>query len=353
MTQPDPLSVLIVGSNSGTGGIQRYIDQQAENLPDGIRTTVYDTEVNNTGGMVGFLRGFFETAIDALRFPFQKKPDIVHVHTAHWFSFYRASFYVLFSAYLWRVPVVLHVHGSLFDEFLAADSRVVKALQSAVFHTCDEVIALSEYWREMILRETPAKNVSALPNGIEIDLYSSEPGADPPSVVYISHLSDRKGAREFVAAADELAKRDQNVEIHIGGDGEHADLVKELAATHENVTYHGYVSEGKKRRLLEEGSIFVLPSYAEGLPIAIVEAMAAGNAIVSTTVGSIPEVIDSKSGILVPPKDESALHESICELVESPEDVEEMGYASTKQVEKKYNWNYLSDKISATYDRLE
>jgi len=86
----------------------------------------------------------------------------------------------------------------------------------------------------------------------------------------------------------------------------------------------------KKRDLLAEGTIFVLPSYAEGLPIAILEAMAAGNAIVSTSVGSIPEVITEKRGRIVKPGDPDALFAELQSLCDSRLSVSKMGIITFK-----------------------
>ncbi|MDN4032207.1 glycosyltransferase, partial [Chryseobacterium gambrini] len=80
-------------------------------------------------------------------------------------------------------------------------------------------------------------------------------------------------------------------------------------------------------------SIYVLPAYAEGLPIGVLEGMAGGNAIVATAVGGVPDVVDDEGGRLVPPRDVDALAEALSSLVERPEEVSEMGKHNAERVE--------------------
>ena len=85
------------------------------------------------------------------------------------------------------------------------------------------------------------------------------------------------------------------------------------------LVFHGYVSGEEKREIFRNSDILVLPSYGEGMPIVIMEAMASGCAIVSTKVGAIPEVIKERNGILHEPGDVSALSTALMKLIENKE----------------------------------
>lgn len=344
--------VLIVGSNRGTGGIQRYIDQQDEHLSDRVTTRVYDTEVISGNGAVWVLLAILHTVYGALRFPLRRRPDVVHVHTAHWFSFYRASFYVLFSAYVWNVPVVLHVHGSSFDEFLRSHSTVAGLVQAAVFRSCSGVITLSEYWKELVEEHTGAERVYVVPNAVAPEKYSCSPAASVPTIVYVSHLSERKGAADLTTALPDLLERVDDITVHIAGSGPYEDDVDELADRYDSVHYHGYVPEERKRELLADSSIFVLPSYAEGLPIAILEGMAAGNAIVSTTVGSIPEVISEDRGRVIEAGAPGTLTSTLESLCTANGTVREMAEANCTAIREQYNWEKVSSELMDIYGEV-
>jgi len=344
------LSVLIVGTLGG-GGIHRYVDEQYERLDERLCATVYDMFSDPKGeGAAWFLRSFLLSVWAALRFPFRRPPDVVHVHTSHRYSFYRASFYVLYAAHVWDRPVVLHVHGSSFDEFVRTDSRLLAASQSLVFGATDRVIVLSDYWEDVLADRVDASKLAVLPNAVDPTGYDPEFDVDPPHVVFVSNLVERKGVRELVAAVEALDEAvDDDYRVSIAGDGPLRDRVEDLEARVDAVDYLGYVSEERKRRLLSEGSVFVLPAYAEGLPIAMLEGMAGGNAVVSTGVGSIPEVIDDDNGVLVEPRDADALADALIDLVDDPDRADAMSRANRRLVEAHYSWDVASDELHRLY----
>ena len=107
------LDLLIVGpAGHDTGGVARYIDEHRRILPSDIRTRTYDVATPRGSGVEHFLRASLVALADMARFPFRSRPDVVHVHSSHYFSFYLSAFYVLFASLVWRRPVVIHVHGS-------------------------------------------------------------------------------------------------------------------------------------------------------------------------------------------------------------------------------------------------
>ena len=347
----EEIELLIIGSNNkSTGGIPRYIPEQLKQLPDSIHARVYDIGAPEGSGWTWFGKSLGKAFRDAALFPFQSRPDVVHVHTSHYHSFFRASFYALYSAHVWHVPVVLHVHGSSFDEFVVTDSFVSQTLQRAVYAAVDEIIVLSEYWRDQLALQVDEEKIRVVPNAIDPSEYSPSFDTDPLHIVFISNLISRKGVAEFSDAIDRLlADVEEDVRVSIAGKGPLEGRVRELADKYDAVTYHGYVSEEKKRELLNDGSIYVLPTYAEGLPIAILEAMAGGNAIISTPVGSIPEVIGEENGALVAPGDVTRLVETLNRWVESPDDVRNAAERNRELVEERYSWSVVMNEIEETY----
>lgn len=344
------LRVLIIGSNNKpTGGIPRYIPEQVQYLPDDVEASVYDIGAPEGRGLRWFLVSFLLAVRDAIIFPTTDRPDIAHVHTSQQFSFYRAAFYVLFCKYVWRCPVVLHIHGSSFDEFVSTESQLSRRLQSIVYSAADEVIVLSDYWKTELQTYIPEEKISVLPNAVDPTEYTPSFNASPSHVVFISNLIPRKGVNEVLAAVDALLEEGIDMKVSIAGKGPLTEEVERFSQDHENVAYLGYVSESEKRQLLCDGSIYVLPSYAEGLPIALVEAMAGGNAIVSTDVGSIPEVISEENGVLVTPGDVDELVDALRELVSSPERAREMAMNNRERVEADYSWSSVSSRLKRRY----
>jgi glycosyltransferase involved in cell wall biosynthesis len=141
--------------------------------------------------------------------------------------------------------------------------------------------------------------------------------------------------------------------VTIAGAGPLSETVESLAARHEAVTYRGYVSEAEKRRLLDESTVFVLPTYAEGLPIAMLEGMAGGNAIVSTRVGSIPDVLSDDNGVLVDPGDTEALRAALASLLGDRARTERMARTNRRLIEEQYSWESVGEGLVSLYSHLE
>jgi len=347
---------LLVLGTFGDGGIHQYLDEQVSRLPAEISVSTYDMTTTAGNGTVHAIRALLAGLLAIARFPARSAPDLVHIHTSHRFSFYRASFYALYAKQVWNVPVVLHVHGSAFDDFVATDSQAVAALQRAVFDAAAEIIVLSEYWRDIVGLRADESKIRVVPNAVDPEDYPVDPEVDRPEeaneahVVFVSNLIERKGVSELVAALDRLADRRDDFRATVAGDGPLADRVEALADDHEAVEYVGYVSEERKRTLLAEGSVFVLPTYAEGLPIAMLEGMAGANAVVSTSVGSIPEVIDDDRGLLVEPGDVDGLVDAMETLLNDPRRRERMAASNRRAVETEYSWDSALAELRDAYE---
>jgi glycosyltransferase involved in cell wall biosynthesis len=344
------MDVLIVGPASRRGGgIAQYIAEQQRHL-DEVDTRLYDTHTEVDGGTLEYVRAALLSVVTMLAFPFRRRPDVVHVHTSHRFSFYRNALYVLFVAYVWRRPVVLHVHGSSFDEFVLTDSYAVATLQRVVFDASDRVVVLSEYWKEVVGLRADEEKLVVLPNAVDASDFSPSFDHDEPHLVFISNHIERKGIVELTDAVDRLKRNGSpSFRVSIAGRGPLSDHAESLSESYDDAEYLGFVSEERKQELLEEASIYALPTYAEGLPIALLEGMAGGNAVVTTDVGSIPEVVDRANGRIVSPGDVDDLEAALAELVEDHDAATGMGETNYETVTEEYAWSTASDRLDDLY----
>lgn len=342
--------LLIVGTFAG-GGIHHYIEEQAERLKAQHDLALYDMVAPSSdgNGLGWFMASFLDSLWAALKFPFRPRPEIAHIHTSHRYSFYRAAFYVLYSAYVWRRPVVLHIHGSSFDDFATTDDPGIRWLQSIVFAGADEIVVLSEYWRDILTNRVPPEKLTVLPNAVDPDNYDPEYETHPPHIVFVSNLYDRKGVLDLAEAIEDFGEQGPTFQLTIAGTGPLKEEVAAFASRNDHVEYVGYVTEAEKRELLESGSIFVLPTHAEGLPIAMLEGMAGGNAIITTKVGSIPEVITDENGILIDPGDTAQLQRAIESLVTDPTEIARMARNNRKLIEEKYSWDRTIEQLEELY----
>ncbi|QWC20228.1 glycosyltransferase family 4 protein [Halorubrum sp. 2020YC2] len=352
---PSSTEVLVVGPagyrTEGTGGIGRYIAEQRRYLEDRVSLEVVDTAVRTPERPVQYLRTAAVVLLTWLGFLARRRPDVVHVHTSHSFSFYISAPYVLVAGLLWNRPVILHVHGSSFDAFIEEASAPAARFQRAVFDACTAVVALSDHWRDVLSARVPPERIVVVPNAVDPDEYDPDPAANPPHLVFVSNHIERKGIVEVTEAIDELQEAGVRFRATIAGSGPLSGHAEALADAHDDVDYVGFVSEERKRELLGEGSVYVLPTRAEGLPIAVLEAMAGGNAVVSTDVGGIPSIVDEANGALVAPGDVRGLTDTLGELLSDPDRTEQMGRVSRRRIEESYAWPDVVDELLGLYAR--
>ena len=343
--------VLIVGpAGSETGGIAQYINEQMSHL-DEYETETHDISPPDGAGLIWMSFTILHAIGSLLEFAMRERPDVVHTHTSYGLSFVRASAYIITTRFVLRRPVILHIHGSSFDDFVATDSRTMAWYQSAIFGLTCRVIVLSAYWEDVIAKRVDEERIRVLPNAIDPDDYDPDPTSSVPHIVVVSNLIERKGIQELVQAIRRLRESNSRpFRVTMAGKGPLSGEVAELANKYDTVEYQGYVSEREKRAVLEDGTIYTLPSHAEGLPVSILEGMAAGNAIVSTDVGSIPEVIGEKNGRIVSAGKVTELRQTITYLIQNPDVVEDMAAQNIADIEDKYSWSAIADQLEDIYD---
>lgn len=271
---------------------------------------------------------------------FCRKLKIVHIHTASYNSFRRTRLFIFLTKFF-RRKVVLHVHGGGFKEYFNKNKDyVLKRLEK-----CDVIIALTESWK-VFFNEMGLKNVMVVPNIVDMPIVGNTREIDGKvHMLYLGLITKQKGIYDLIDMISEYKEilKDKLI-LHIGGNGEIKELQKLIVENSlaEFVKFEGWVSGSKKCSLLSQSDIFILPSYIEGLPISILEAMAYKLPIISTPVGGIPEIIeDGKNGFLVTPGDKKELYKVLRKLVDDGDLRHTMGNFSYEKVE-----SHLPDAVS-------
>ena len=187
-------------------------------------------------------------------------------------------------------------------------------------------------------------------NGSGIDLGEFRPAPFPEGplqFLLVARMLSAKGIREYVAAARQVRRTRSDVQFHlVGGTDSNPDAIAadEVQRWHDagDVIWHGEVSD--VRGYLAECHVFVLPSYREGTPRSVLEAMAMGRPIITTDVPGCREtVVDGENGLLVPPRAVEPLAEAIRRFIDDPKLIERMGQRSREIAEEKFD----VDKINA------
>jgi glycosyltransferase involved in cell wall biosynthesis len=254
---------------------------------------------------------------------------------------------------LLNIPVVIHMHGAKFGQMWdAASPRRRKAILG-VLRRADAIVVLGQFWKQYLINDLglPPEKVHVVANGVPDPGVAPKPPKQYPkvSILFAGQVGQRKGVGDLLQALAKPAVRALDWELVIAGSGEiesHTKLARELGIG-DRVRFLGWVDLQKISELMRSADIFVLPSYLEGLPMAIIEAMANGLPVVTTPVGAIPDMItDGETGLLAPAGDVDALSGAFLRLLQSPELRAKISAAARQR--------YLRDfTVSAMCDGLE
>jgi glycosyltransferase involved in cell wall biosynthesis len=244
---------------------------------------------------------------------------LLHAHTASRASFWRKSIFILIALAA-RKPVVLHLHGAEFNTFYHRECGPLrKRFVRFVLEHVRVVIVLSAHWDERIGAIAPRSRRAIVSNPFPagVDDGGSAPRRED-ALLFLGRFGVRKGIFDLLQALAIVRTRFPNVRLLCGGDGDVAGVrtrARELGIE-QSVEILGWVSGAAKQQVLAEATVYVLPSHAEGLPMGVLEAMAAGAPVVATCVGGIPDAVeDEVDGLLVEPGDVDALADRIVRLL--------------------------------------
>ncbi|HWB68936.1 MAG TPA: glycosyltransferase family 4 protein [Solirubrobacterales bacterium] len=282
---------------------------------------------------------------------------LVHVHATVRGSAYRKSLCVLLAKLL-RRRVVLQVHSGAGDiaVFRGSRGRLSLGLFRAAFASADAVVSVSGASAEALKEAGVEARIEVVPNAAPPVARTERVRDDGPGgTVRFAYLggfaNSAKGGDVLLAALEGAIARSPELRIELAGPGELPEAGAELIERGLPVTWLGWLDEDAKAALLDRSQALVLSSRSEGLPMALLEGMARGMAIVSTRVGGIPEVVGDREGILVPPEDPEALADALCALAADPELRDRLGEAARVRVER-LDEVEVAGRLEELYERL-
>jgi glycosyltransferase involved in cell wall biosynthesis len=261
-------------------------------------------------------------------------------------------------------PVVSHMHSAPYFRPVRAIAAVHRTLDNLTARLCARIIAVSDATRDAYVRQGyPAERTVVVHNGIaerspqNVDSRSGL-GVPPevPLVGSVGRLCAFKGQRELIEAVSRLGE-DVHV-VLVGKDieqgGAYEQLLRDEAerlGVADRIVFAGYRDDVDK--LLRSLDVLVLPSWTEGFPVVLLEAMAAGVPVVATSVGGIPELVaDGETGILVEPRDVDGLTRALNDLLARPDRGRELGRAGAERVRAKFSEAEMTGRVLEIYDEI-
>lgn len=283
-----------------------------------------------------------------------QRPDVVHIHSSFGPSFYRKMPFIYLSR-LFRIPVVNHIHGAEFDAFYTQASGSKRKLVDMVYRQCDRLLVLSEEWKKRMARIVPADKITVLENYCLIPAVPFDRGRDGRQVLFVGELGRRKGCYDMPAIWERVTAKVPSARLVMAGDGEMEPVRQGFARSGllEHVTFPGWVRGQEKVRLFAESAVFLFPTYNEGMPMVVLEAMSYGLGIVTTTVGGIPGLIqDGTSGRLCRPGDVEGMAEAVIRLLEEDAVREAYGGTARKNAVQHYSLERHLEKLGRVYESV-
>jgi len=291
------------------------------------------------------------------------KPHVVHIATSLGLSFVKHGIAVALARTL-RMRVVLAPHCSYARLLLG--SGLWRAYSRFVLRRCNGLIALSKEW--LALQQwLPGCLVEYLPNAIDLKPFRDlpRPRADDDGhvlrILFLGHIGRDKGSFDLVEAARQLERilPPASWQIELRGETLHPDEMEKVqqlineSVLQEQIHIRPAVFDADKVACLARADLFVLPSYHEGMPISLIEAMAAGLPVVATSVGGIPDLVtDGENGLLVPPGQPGDLAKALAGLIGDPARRTRMGLTGRQRALERHDLDARIPDLVRFHERV-
>ena len=249
----------------------------------------------------------------------RRRVDVVHMHASTGGSLLR-KLVLSWLCRICRVPYVVHEHSGELEDWIGA-SRPRRAAARSLYGGAAVAIVLAERWEET-MRMLGARRIEVVPNGLSAperatlgrarEIRSANQGTDDRASVllFYGRWAPKKGPDRLASALRGLSRTDY--EVHVYGSGDRRSIVAAFDGVGGEVEIRGWLEGEHKVEELGRATALIAPSRAEGLPVALVEARAAGTPVIASDVGGVGEALRGyDSGLLLDPADDDALRDAI------------------------------------------
>ena len=277
--------------------------------------------------------------------------QIIHIHLSEPASIIRKSPFFL-VAYLLRKKIIIHFHS------FSADTTIrgkVAWLYKYMFCRADKVLVLSDVWLTMVKRNFPeVQNIEVLYNPC-LQSFSTSSLSKKKQILYAGVLNARKGYVDLINAFSLIASDFKDWQLVMAGSGE---MLKAKQLCHElniekQVSFPGWIDGEEKTTLFEESSIFCLPSYAEGFPMAVLDAWALNLPVVTTLVGGLPDVVvDEENALCFEPGNREKLAMHLRRLMNNSELRENIARESHQLATSIFSPQRINQRLDDIYQSL-
>lgn len=343
-------NVMISTDYRGQGGVASVVNTMLAQ-PFAEEWNIRHITSHRAGSKLTLLCVFLLSIFKLILLRLKGNPGIAHVHMASRGSFSRKNVLVRLAKAL-GFKIIVHLHGGQFNQFYEQECSIRKQREvSKLFYSVDALVVLGLHWKKWINETFPlAPNVRIIYNSGPTHVVSKRPSS-VPIILFLGRINDKKGIGDLLNVMPEIVAKIPSVKLVLGGDGDipHFQKLAETLGIANNVEFKGWVEPAEKFSLLASASVFVLPSYNEGFPVGIIEAMACEAPIVATTVGGIPDAITpEQEGILIQAGDKTALSQALLRVLTDGE----LAEFFSRNAKQKYLNNFSADAVMPIWHDL-
>ena len=345
---------MIVQDKMVKGGIAAVISGYYGSKLEQDYKIIYVESYKDGGKLTKLLKGI-QGYIKFIKVLFVDKPDLIHIHSSFGPSFYRKLPFIYISSWI-KKPIINHIHGADFSVFYEQASVKKKRLIQSAYERCNVLIALSDEWKDKLSQIVSENKIVVIENYSILHEDALEERCFRQSnhkILFLGELGRRKGCYDIPDVVEQVVADIPDAKFILAGAGSVQDeiaikqMIKEKKVE-KNVEFPGWVRGKEKDKLLREADVFFLPSYNEGMPMSILDAMGYGLPIVSTNVGGIPKIVQSgKNGYCVEPGNIIEMSKAIKTLIENKRI--ESSESSFKIVKNGYSLEQHIKKIEECY----
>lgn len=289
-----------------------------------------------------FIRSIFEFFF---RIPFAK---MVHIHLSESVSLKRKFIFFKISQF-YRKPIIIHFHAFSVETTLEGKN---KKLYRYLFRNSDRVVVLSNQWKKWVIKniEMEQDNIVVIPNPCPVVNYNKI--RRQKNILYAGTLNERKGYKDLIKAFSKVANKHFDWKLVFAGNGD-IDEAKSIAlelGVIDQIEFLGWIKGAEKDQHFSTASIFCLPSYAEGFPMAILDAWAYGIPVITTPVGGIPDVaIPNENMLLFKPGKINELANHLEELIVNEKLRNKLASASKDLSENQFSLRNINNLCNRLY----
>lgn len=308
------------------------------------------------GNNVKKLLFFWVSYVRILIALFFYRPQIIHMHMSYKGSFYR-KFLIHKLCRRFGVKDIIHLHGSEFEKWYAEASQNLQNKIKELLRECDMVFVLGEKWKNVVEKIEPEANVTVINNAVRIPQETVRWNEDVCQLLYMGVLIPRKGLDILLDSLSMLKDSGRIAKIHLAivGTGPEENRLKASCREKElgdAVSFYGWKTGDEKAEIIKKSQVAVMPSYNEGLPIAVLEALSYGMPVIATGVGDMEAAVkDGVNGYIIKPGDAKTLADKI-ELISREDTFNEMSMRSRQLAENIFSEEIYVQKLVKYYSEL-